>query len=132
AGFRRGPRGDHPRTVGPAAGPRTPRRRCGQQAGPGALAGGAPMSRGIVVGSGASGIHFAVTALERGHEVVLLDVAQEPRAPVARSEDSLETLKETLPDPARYFLGEDFGSVLFPDTDVEYYGFPPHRDYIFE
>ena len=84
----------------------------------------------IVVGSGASAVHYSLSALERGWEVTLLDVGfQKP--PAANPEDSFDQLKRNLDDPAAYFLGDDDSGVLWPGSAGEYYGFPPHKDYVF-
>jgi hypothetical protein len=40
-------------------------------------------------------------------------------------------LKTTLSDPVQYFLGSRFESLILPDYDAEYYGFPPNKQYIF-
>ncbi|HTF88380.1 MAG TPA: GMC oxidoreductase [Planctomycetota bacterium] len=83
-----------------------------------------------VVGSGASAVHFAQTALERGWRVTLLDFGR-ARPRHLRPELSFEGLKEHHPRSSEYFLGHDFQGVLFPGAKGEYYGFPPHRDYVF-
>jgi choline dehydrogenase-like flavoprotein len=88
------------------------------------------VKRVIVVGSGASAVHFTLSALERGHEVLMLDVGRTGPAPV-RPEDSFQELKANLADPAAYFLGERFETVTYPGTAGEYYGFPPAKTYIF-
>ena len=85
----------------------------------------------VVVGSGASAVHFSVGALERGWRVTMLDVGRAAPAPVRR-DDSFADLKHTLEDPADYFLGPRVEGVLFPGNRGEYYGFPPHKGYIFE
>jgi choline dehydrogenase-like flavoprotein len=84
----------------------------------------------VVVGSGASGVHFALTVLRKGYDVVLLDVGHDKPAAV-NPEDSFNALKRMLPDPVTYFLGPQYESVLFPDQEAEYYGFPPSKRYIF-
>lgn len=84
----------------------------------------------LVVGSGASGVHFALSALRKGHDVRMLDVGYRGREQ-PNPADSLTALKETLPDPVGYFLGDDFGSVILPGNKGEYYGFPPGKEYIF-
>ncbi|MCE9596213.1 MAG: hypothetical protein K8S98_18640 [Planctomycetes bacterium] len=89
------------------------------------------MSDVTIVGSGASAVHFAQTALERGLSVTMVDVGRPRPAPV-RPDDSFAELKRTLDDPWRYFLGARFEGVLFPGGKGEYYGFPPHKEYIFE
>ncbi|MBI5433558.1 MAG: hypothetical protein HZA52_12075 [Planctomycetes bacterium] len=84
-----------------------------------------------IVGSGASAVHFVQTALDRGLRVTMVDVGRPRPAPV-RPDDSFAKLKAKLDDPWRYFLGSRFESVLFPGKKGEYYGFPPHKEYIFE
>jgi len=84
----------------------------------------------VVVGSGASACHFALTALERGAAVTMLDVGLRGSAAV-RPQDSFEKLKETLPDPAAYFLGDRFEAASLPGDEKEYYGFPPNKSYVF-
>ena len=88
------------------------------------------MSRVIIVGSGASGVHFAWTALERGHEVTMLDVGHERPAPVAPEAD-FDRLRTDLPDPVGYFLGPEARSVVYPSRSAKYYGFPPSKAYVF-
>ncbi len=89
------------------------------------------MARVVVVGSGASGVHFALTVLQKGHEVVMLDVGRS-RPPSVNPRDSFSDLKRTLGDPSGYFLGERYQGVVYPGADVEYYGFPPSKDYVFD
>jgi len=83
-----------------------------------------------IVGSGATGVHFALTALTKGHKVTMLDVGY--TAPEAVNPDqSFNELKCRLKDPVRYFLGEKFESVVPPDFNKEIYGFPPNKQYVF-
>ncbi len=84
----------------------------------------------VVVGSGASGVHFALTILQKGYDVTMLDVGNES-PPVLNPEDKFCDLKNNLADPVQYFLGDDFRSVIFPDSEEEYYGFPPGKGYVF-
>ncbi|HEX5070062.1 MAG TPA: GMC oxidoreductase [Vicinamibacterales bacterium] len=84
-----------------------------------------------VIGSGASGVHFALTALRKGRTVRMLDVGRAGRAPVL-PDATLDQLKDRLDDPASYFLGSRFESVLLPDVTDEYYGIPPSKDYVFD
>jgi choline dehydrogenase-like flavoprotein len=90
------------------------------------------MKRIIVVGSGASGVHFALTALEKGHEVTMVDAGRNGRQAQPLPGGHLNALKEQLADPVEYFLGSRFEGALLPDLDEEYYGVPPHKQYIFE
>ena len=84
----------------------------------------------VVVGSGASGVHFAHLALERGYRVTMIDVGYQMNLNT-RPDDSFTELKNNLEDPATYFLGNRYEAVLYPNTKSEYYGFPPHKQYIF-
>lgn len=88
------------------------------------------MKRVVIVGSGASGVHFAQTALELGAQVTLIDVGRPAPAPVL-PEAGFADLKREHADPASYFLGQRFEGVLFPGHKGEYYGFPPHKGFIF-
>lgn len=88
------------------------------------------MSRILIVGSGATGVHFAATALERGHDVTMLDVGYERPAPVAPDLD-FDGLKDSLEDPAAYFLGSGGEAVVYPDPHAKLYGFPPSKTYVF-
>lgn len=92
--------------------------------------GKAHLTRLVVVGSGASAVHFALSALEKGHEVLMLDVGRDRPAPVM-PEASFAELKERLDDPVGYFLGDELEAVLYPGGAAEYYGFPPSKNYVF-
>ncbi len=88
------------------------------------------MARYLVVGSGATGVHFAQTLLERGETVELLDVGFErPVAPLPDAD--IDALKDELPEPERYFLGEHGEAVVFPSPAAKPYGFPPSKEYVF-
>lgn len=88
------------------------------------------MARHLVVGSGASGVHYAQTVLERGEEVTLLDVGYErPTAPLADA--SYAQLKEQVEDPLTHFLGERAEYVVYPGPGSKPYGFPPNKAYVF-
>ena len=84
-----------------------------------------------VVGSGASGVHFALSLLRKGVSVTMLDVGRQGNAPVS-PQSSLTGLKDTLADPCAYFLGTRYEGVLLPDADGEYYGIPPSKQYVFD
>ena len=89
------------------------------------------MAKITIVGSGASAVHFAITALNKGHEITMLDVgysAPETVKPGA----TYNQLKCGLTDPVEYFLGKQFESVVPPDSNKEIYGFPPNKLYIFK
>lgn len=85
----------------------------------------------VVVGSGASAVHFALSLLEKGREVVMVDVGKRRPDPI-RPDLGFDELKRELSDPVEYFLGRNFESVLYPGNAEEYYGFPPNRAYTFE
>ena len=87
--------------------------------------------RVLVVGSGASGVHFALSLLKKGLRVTMLDVGRQASAPVS-PESSLTGLKDTLADPSGYFLGARYEGVLLPGTAGEYYGIPPSKNYVFD
>lgn len=84
----------------------------------------------IIIGSGPSGLHFALSLLQKGYNVTMLDVGYNKQQ-IPNLEDSFNDIKRTLKDPVRYFLGEDFQAVIYPDFESEYYGFPPSKDYVF-
>ena len=89
----------------------------------------------LVVGSGPSGVHFALTALRKNHQVTMLDVGR-TRPAIALPDADFLGLKRGLDDPAGYFLGSDFESISLPapepGNDKEYYGLPPSKDYVFD
>lgn len=92
------------------------------------------MSKILVVGSGASGVHFALSVLKKGHEVVLLDVGWS-RSKYINPRDGLNDLKEKLKDPVSFFLGKECEAVVYEETGQEfftkYYGFPPSKSHVF-
>jgi choline dehydrogenase-like flavoprotein len=89
------------------------------------------MKQIFIVGSGASAVHFTLSALKKGHKVTMLDVGY--RAPGnVKPGNTFNQLKCDLKDPAYYFLGDHFESVVPPDYDKEIYGFPPNKQYIFK
>lgn len=88
------------------------------------------MARFLVVGSGATGVHFAQTLLDRGETVELVDVGFE--RPVAPLPDAnFSELKERHSDPQRFFLGDDGDAVVYPSPLAKPYGFPPSKSYVF-
>lgn len=89
------------------------------------------MAKITVVGSGASGVHFALSVLKKGHQVEMIDVGY-AGAPVVEPDFNFMDLKSKLPDPVRYFLGENYESVVPPDFDQEIYEFPPNKLYLFK
>jgi choline dehydrogenase-like flavoprotein len=88
------------------------------------------MDRILVVGSGASGVHFALTALRKGRHVTMLDVGYTGKEPVLPAEN-LIGIKRKLPDPAGYFLGSRYEALVLPGHDGEYYAFPPGKEHVF-
>ncbi len=89
------------------------------------------MASVTVVGSGASGVHFALTLLRKGHEVRMLDAGYAGEAPL-EPDSGLNELKRDLPDPVEYFLGEDLYGLTLPGADGEFYGFPPPKRFVFD
>ena len=49
---------------------------------------------------------------------------------------NFDSLNEKLPDPAEYFLGEEYEAVILPGGDddyiTQYYGFPSSKNYVFK
>lgn len=88
------------------------------------------MDKIVIVGSGASGVHFALTVLKKGYEVTMLDVGYK-KPKTFNPEDNIFDLKTNLNDPVNYFLGENFEAFIPPDHKSEYYGFPPNKNYVF-
>ncbi len=88
------------------------------------------MGKVTVVGSGASGVHFALSLLKKGYEVEMLDVGFSGELPV-NVNDNFNDLKNNLDDPVKYFLGEDFETVVKTDSK-NVYEFPPNKQYIFK
>ena len=84
----------------------------------------------VIVGSGASGVHFARRALDRGHRVTMVDVGRQLPRPVLPTA-GFNNLKDTLDDPVAYFLGTRYEAVLYPEARGEYYGLPPHKQAMF-
>jgi choline dehydrogenase-like flavoprotein len=84
----------------------------------------------VVVGSGASGVHFALAALRKGRRVLMLDVGYTGQDAV-RPGDNLNGLKRNLPDPIGYFLGKQYESLVLPGASGEYYAFPPTKEHVF-
>lgn len=89
------------------------------------------MTEVLVVGSGASGTHFALSLVRKGYRVTMIDVGHERSAsPLPHA--NLDQLKERLTDPTAYFLGSRYEGVVLPDFDREYYAIPPSKDYVFK
>jgi choline dehydrogenase-like flavoprotein len=86
--------------------------------------------RVLVVGAGASAVHFAQSVLAKGWAVTLLDVGFEGPEPVL-PDAGFSQLKEQIEDPIRYLLGETYECTLLPGTKGEYYGTPPNQLYVY-
>lgn len=86
------------------------------------------MTRVVVVGSGVSGAHAALTLLERGRDVELWDVGGE-EAPFPHPHAGFQELKERLSDPAAYFLGADL-DALVPPASADLMRYPPSRGFM--
>ena len=84
-----------------------------------------------IVGSGASGVHLALTLLRKGHRVRMLDVGRQGAVPVL-PHATLNGLKRELDDPVSYFLGPRFEAAHLPGVDEEYYGIPPSKNHVFD
>lgn len=85
----------------------------------------------VVVGSGASGAHFASALIEQGRRVVMLDVGHVGH-PQPLPEATVPGLREGLSDPWDWFLGQEREAMILPlEDEEEYYGFPPAKEYVF-
>jgi choline dehydrogenase-like flavoprotein len=89
------------------------------------------MARCTVIGSGPSAVHFALSALQAGHHVDMIDVGR-TSPQVVNPGDSFAQLKENLEDPVSYFLGTNYEGVLLPGEQEEFYGIPPSKNYALE
>lgn len=88
------------------------------------------LKRVTVVGSGASGVHFALSLLRKGYAVQMVDAGYTGAAAVA-PQSRIPDLKRELPNPVEYFLGDDLSGLTLPGGQGEYYGFPPQKQYVF-
>jgi len=88
------------------------------------------MKHFIVVGSGPTGVHFALTLLKRGHRVTMLDTGHRRTEP-AFPDASFDQLKDQLPDPVSWFLGPQFDAIVLPGTRESFYAFPPSKNFVF-
>ena len=89
------------------------------------------MSEVTIVGSGASAVHFALSVLQKGYAVTMLDVGYD-KPETVNPKDTLNGLKENLADPVEYFLGKKYEALIMPDAEKEYYGIPPSKNYVFK
>lgn len=89
----------------------------------------------LVIGSGPSGVHAALTLLERGAAVTMLDVGHSGAA-YPHEDTPFSDLPNRLDAPMDFFLGKDFKGASVParkgSVAGEYYGLPPSKDYVFE
>ena len=87
----------------------------------------------LVIGSGATGVHFALSALRKNHTVTMIDVGVQ-RPPIALPEANFVGLKQHLDNPISFFLGEGFKAAELPESNrrSEYYNLPAAKDYVFE
>jgi choline dehydrogenase-like flavoprotein len=89
---------------------------------------GETVNRIVVVGSGVSGAHAALTLLERGHDVELWDVGREEEA-FPEPGATFHELKDRLADPVAYFLGADLRAVV-PPASPGLLHYPPSREFL--
>lgn len=83
-----------------------------------------------MVGSGASGVHFALSLLRKGYRVRMLDAGFDGPSPPAPGR-TLDELRRELDDPVDWFLGADLSGLTLPGGEGEFYGFPPQKRYVF-
>ncbi len=89
------------------------------------------MTAVTVIGSGPSGVHFALTLLKKGLEVRMIDAGRAGPEPVLPELDAT-ALKDGLSDPIEYFLGRDLYGLALPGAEEEFYGFPPQKRFVFQ
>lgn len=82
----------------------------------------------VVVGSGVSGCHAALTLLERGLPVELWDIGRHEVKFPGRGV-SFHDLKGQLDDPASHLLGRDL-EALIPPAASELLRYPPERRFL--
>lgn len=82
----------------------------------------------VVIGSGVSGSHAALTLLERGHEVELWDIGRHDTAAELPGV-GFHDLKRSLPDPVTHLLGEQL-QALVPPVVPELLRYPPARRFL--
>jgi choline dehydrogenase-like flavoprotein len=86
----------------------------------------------LVIGSGPSGLHFALSALRKNHTVTILDVGTQ-RPLMALPEENFVGLKARLDNAVTYFLGEKFEAAVLPSkARYEYLNLPAAKDYVFK
>lgn len=89
---------------------------------------GKTVMRIVIVGSGVSGAHAALTILERGHDVELWDIGREETT-FPDEGVTFHDLKSGLADPAAYFLGADLSGLIAP-ASPELLRYPPSRQFL--
>lgn len=82
----------------------------------------------IVIGSGASASQAALTLLELGQEVLMLDIGVEEEE-VPFPDIPFNNLSDELDNSAKYLLGENYEGIVFP-SDKALYSYPPNRRYL--
>lgn len=82
----------------------------------------------VVVGSGVSGAHAALTLLEQSHSVELWDVGRQETV-FPEKGTSFHALKERLDDSIDYFLGDDLRGMV-PPGKGELLRYPPSRHFL--
>ena len=87
------------------------------------------MDKVVIVGSGASGVHFALSVLQKGYNVLMLDIGHQGRE-VVNVSDTFMDLKSNLKDPVGYFLGDNLEGIFYPDSTSEFYGIPPSKTHV--
>jgi choline dehydrogenase-like flavoprotein len=84
--------------------------------------------RVVVVGSGVSGSHAALTLLERGCDTELWDIGRkEPAFPEPQA--TFHDIKRALPDPVSFLLGPDL-DALIPPSSPDLLRYPPSREFL--
>jgi choline dehydrogenase-like flavoprotein len=87
----------------------------------------------LVIGSGPTGVHFALSALKKNHAITMIDVGVQ-RPPTPLPDINFDGLKQQLENPVGYFLGENFKAAVLPSSNdsSDYYNLPAAKNYVFE
>lgn len=82
----------------------------------------------VVIGSGPSGVHAALTLLKKGKKVLMIDVGHKEKD-FGYPGISFNELKMKLDDPYHYFLGDGLKGIL-DHHDGDVFDYPPSRNFM--
>ena len=79
-----------------------------------------------IIGSGVAGANAALTLLEKGHKVEMLDYGKLDSPPLEISQ-TFKTVKSNARLAASFFYGNDFSGINGPN-DTEIFKYPKRRN----